>query len=115
MLISACVFQKSGELVREPPPTPILSRQFVGYGVVTASYTHLLNAPRPDSVSLGYLRRGAVVEISERRITAPGGGGQKTWLQVRGAYTGWLPEEVVDIYPSAAQAHTAAALLGTGL
>ena len=93
-----------------PPPSPPLSRSVIGYGVISSSYTQVLNEPSPESVSLGYLRRGAVVEILERRIInvrqAP-----EPWIRVNQVYRGWIKEEGVQIYLNEAQAVTASEIL----
>ncbi|GHV76668.1 hypothetical protein AGMMS49942_14890 [Spirochaetia bacterium] len=73
--------------------------------MVNSSYTHVQNDPAPESVSLGYLRRGAVVEILERK---------KSWVKVNGAYTGWIKEADVLFYRSKAQARTASETLSPG-
>jgi hypothetical protein len=95
------------ELRLAPPAMPPLSREEIGYGVVNVSYTHIVDEPGGQGLSLGYLRRGSVVRVLERRI--PGGTAPETWVRVEsgGAGPGWLPEPVVDIYPTEAQAHTA--------
>jgi hypothetical protein len=82
----------------------------IGYGVISSSYTQVLNEPSPESVSLGYLRRGAVVEILERRIISFR---EKTepWIRVNNVYRGWIKEEGVQIYVHEAQAMTASELL----
>jgi hypothetical protein len=100
------------ELRLAPPAMPPLSRGEIGYGVVNVSYTHVANEPGSRGLSLGYLRRGSVVRVLERRV--PGGKVPETWVRVEngGAGTpGWLPESVVDIYPTEAQAHTASETL----
>jgi hypothetical protein len=89
-----------------PPSTPPLSRSVIGYGVISSSYTHVQNEPAPESVSLGYLRRGSVAEIVERRIVASRGSGE-AWIRVNGPYRGWIKEEGVQIYDNEAQAQTA--------
>jgi hypothetical protein len=91
-----------------PPPTYPLSRSSIGYGVVNVSYTHVVNEPGKNGVSLGYLRRGSIVRILERRLVA---GTAESWVLVAGTYRGWLKETVVDIYDLEAQAKTAAELL----
>jgi hypothetical protein len=78
--------------------------------VVSSSYTQVLNEPSLESVSLGYLRRGAVVEILERRII----NSRETpepWIRVNNVYQGWIKEEGVQIYVNEAQAMTASEIL----
>jgi hypothetical protein len=73
------------------------------------SYTHVVDKPDSKSFSLGYLRRGSVVRVLERR-----GVNQDLWILVEGHgdisldSPGWLPESVIEIYPTQAQALTAA-------
>ncbi|MDR3124017.1 MAG: hypothetical protein LBU16_09605 [Treponema sp.] len=78
--------------------------------MISSSYIQVLNEPSPESVSLGYLRRGAVVEIQERRIVnsreAP-----EPWIRVNNVYRGWIKEEDVQIYDNEARAMTASEIL----
>jgi hypothetical protein len=110
--------EQKEELRLAPPPMPPLSREEIGYGVVNVSYTHVADESGGQGLSLGYLRRGSMVRILERRI--PGGppsrraGAPETWVLVEGRgieSLGWLPESVIDIYPTEAQARTAAETL----
>jgi hypothetical protein len=89
-----------------PPSTLPLSRTSIGYAIVTVSYTLVLNEPAPGSVSLGYLRRGSVAEVLERRQTA-GNRANESWIRINGAYRGWIREEGVQIYDNESQAKTA--------
>ncbi|MDR3276107.1 MAG: hypothetical protein LBT11_02660 [Treponema sp.] len=91
----------------EPPETPVLSRAVIGYGVIDASYTPVSEEPRQTGPSLGYLRRGAVVEVLERRSVSAGEA-VESWVLVGGQYQGWLSETVIRVYDSEAQAKTAA-------
>ena len=103
----------SDELPVVPPATHPLVRDYIGFGVVNVSFTHLLDESSPTGVSLGYLRRGTVVRIIERRYIT-NGAGQETWVFVEGnfrgqgsASRGWLPETVLLIYDSESRAVTA--------
>jgi hypothetical protein len=98
------------DLPLAPPTTPPLSRSVIGYGVISSSYTQALNEPSPDSVSLGYLRQGAVVEILERRMINSRGKAE-SWIRVNNLYRGWIREEGVQIYVNEAQAMTASEIL----
>jgi hypothetical protein len=101
----------------DPPAMPPLSREEIGYGVVNASYTHVVDKPDSQGLSLGYLRRGSVVRVLERRSGDPAANrsaGQnlpETWVLVESSQVpesrGWLPEPVIDLYPTKAQAQTA--------
>jgi len=96
-----------------PPITHPLVRQYIGYGVVNVSFTHLLNAPGPNGVSMGYLRRGTVVRIIERR-TITSKGKTESWVLAEGNYEGsgvpsqgWLEETTVAVYDNEPMAKTA--------
>jgi mannose-6-phosphate isomerase-like protein (cupin superfamily) len=91
-----------------PPPTPPLSRPFIGYGVIDVSYTHVVAEPNQAGFSLGYLRKGSVVEVLERRQVTHGGI-VESWVFVSGIYQGWLKEDVIQVYDNPAQAQTASA------
>lgn len=90
-----------------PPETSLLSRQALGYGVVTASYIRALSEPGGDGVSLGYAREGVIVTVVERRLIRTEDR-TEYWVLVEDGTTGWLPETALDIYPSEAKARTAA-------
>jgi hypothetical protein len=98
----------SGEIPVIPPPTPPLSRPFIGYGVISVSYTHVVAEPNQAGFSLGYLRKGSVVEVLER-IQVTHGGIVESWVFVSGTYQGWLREDVIQVYDNPAQAQTASA------
>jgi hypothetical protein len=109
--LGACS-KKPGEVSLALPATPPLSRPVIGYGVVNVSYTHLAEAPGEGSLSLGYLRRGSVIRILERRAVLAERNSE-LWVLVegpspQGRERGWLRESVVDIYGNEFQAHTAA-------
>ena len=109
LALSACGLV-GGDPVINPPSTPPLSRNVVGYGVVTASYTHILDKPDATGVSLGYFRKGTIVKVLERRSISNGTGAD-IWLLVAGSESGWLKEEFLEVYPNEAKAKTAAAEL----
>jgi len=62
-------------------------------------------------VSLGYLRRGSLVRVIERR-TITGAGKPRSWVLTEGPPQGWLREDVMDIYASESQAKTASESVG---
>jgi hypothetical protein len=90
-----------------PPVTPPLSRSVIGYGVISVSYTHVFDEPLRRAVSLGYLRRGSIAEVLERRLVNSRDG-TESWVLVGGDYRGWIMEETIQIYDNMAQAQTAA-------
>ncbi|MDR1373712.1 MAG: hypothetical protein LBJ24_01935 [Treponema sp.] len=93
-----------------PPLTSPLSRSLIGYGVVTISYSNVVDEPNlAGGVSLGILRKGTVVPVLERRQINVRGK-LESWVLVGGYYQGWLREEVLEIFENEAQAQTAAAV-----
>ncbi|MDR1411476.1 MAG: hypothetical protein LBI91_04655 [Spirochaetaceae bacterium] len=98
--------RKAGEAAVVPPATPPLSRPVLGYGVIGVSYTRVTAEPSPAALSLGYFRRGSVVEVVERRSVSRGEFAE-SWVFVEGAYRGWLREDAVQIYDNEARAKTA--------
>ena len=108
--------RSSEELPVVPPVTNPLVREYIGYGVVNVSFTHLLSEPESGGVSMGYLRRGTVVRIIERRPVINQGKSpavSEFWVLVEGNYDsgsssrGWLQESALEIYDSESQAKTA--------
>jgi len=99
-----------------PPVTSPLTREYIGFGVITSSFTHLTEDPAEDSRSLGYLRRGSLVRIIRRQVI-------KTqdvyvsWVLTDGKQDesegerlpapGWLKEDVMEIYDNESKARTA--------
>lgn len=99
--------RKNEDILIIPPATPPLSRQVIGYGVINVSYTHVVDNPEPSAPSLGYLRRGSIVKVIERR-SVTNQGNVESWILVEGNFRGWLTATVVDIYDNESQARTAA-------
>ncbi|MCL2130488.1 MAG: hypothetical protein FWH35_09060 [Treponema sp.] len=95
-----------------PPVTHPLKREYIGFAVITGSFTHLLDEPGGD-LSKGYLRRGTVVRILERRLVTIREN-PEPWVLAEGNYSGpgspsqgWLQESSVDIYDNESRAVTA--------
>lgn len=112
LLVALCGFscrRPVVELPVLPPTTDPLRREVIGYGVVNAAYTHVVDEPGGGGVSQGYLRQGALVRVLERRIPA---GATEPWVKVEGTYEGWLPEGAIQIFDNEAQARTAVESLG---
>jgi hypothetical protein len=109
----------SKEIPLAPPPTHPLVRDFIGYGVVNASFTHIMDEPGREGVSQGYLRKGSLVKIIERRSLS-GRGNLEFWVYIDGTnqdasepgFSGWLNESALDIYDSRARAATASEAMG---
>ncbi|MDR1390384.1 MAG: hypothetical protein LBJ31_10475 [Treponema sp.] len=103
LLLFSC--RRDDEII--PPETPPLSRAEVGYAVVSASYTKLLDEPDRSGVTLGYVREKTILKILERRLVKDADRGE-VWVLVEGEYQGWLPESAVKIYDTGERAKTAA-------
>jgi len=103
--LSACK-GKNEEAPVIPPITSPLSRDFIGFGVVTASFTHLTFDPVEDSPTKGYLRRGSLVRILKRQQVKTANG-FSSWVLAEGSQQGWLREEVLEIYDNESRAKTA--------
>ena len=112
LLFCMSCFVKKEETPVLPPLTYPLSQSHIGFGVVNVSYTGLGIEPVEGSVSLGYLRRGTVVQINERRQIRSGGKNE-SWLLVEEAFKGWLKETLVDVYENESKARTAAQSMGS--
>jgi hypothetical protein len=111
MVLWASCTRAAEELPVYPPLTYPLARDLIGYGVVSVSYTHITDTPERDGASLGYLRRGSLVKIKERRSINRNGVGE-TWVLVEphpdGGGQGWLPEDSLAVYDREERAQTAA-------
>ena len=118
ILMSACD-RKKDETPVIPPLTSPLSQTFIGFGVVNVSYTRVAAQPEEDNfaedsaenASPGYLRRGSVVRILQRRLVKSQEK-PESWVLVNGSCTGWLKESLVDIYDTESQARTASESMG---
>ncbi|MCL1994446.1 MAG: hypothetical protein FWG66_16000 [Spirochaetes bacterium] len=106
VLILASCGRRQDERSIMPPASFPLSRDYVGYGVVSASFIHIMEEPVGSSESLGILRRGTSVRIVERRII-----GQQAWLKIEAEQNGWVTEEVMEIFYSEGRARTAAQIM----
>jgi hypothetical protein len=105
LALSSCVAKKD-EAPVIPPVTSPLSRDYIGYGVITSSFTHITADPSETSEPIGYLRRGSLVRIIRRQIIRTRNE-FVSWVLADGNPYGWLKEEVMDIYDSEDQAKTA--------
>ena len=113
VFMGGCDRRSSVELPLKPSVTHPLTREFIGFGVVNVSFIHLLNEPGPGGVSQGYLRRGTVVRILERRSISRAANFEM-WVFAEGNYEtpgrisrGWLPEARLYIFNNESQAITA--------
>ncbi|MDR2730042.1 MAG: hypothetical protein LBB81_03990 [Treponema sp.] len=102
----ACSIKKD-ETPVIPPETYPLSRDYIGFGVINLSYTHITEDPSVDSISLGYLRRGSIVRVM-RRQSVKTGSYSVSWVYIEGNQRGWLKEDAMSIYDSESRAKTAA-------
>ena len=105
IVLCSCLLKKEESPVI-PPETSPLSQDYIGYGVITNSFTHITADPSEDSPSQGYLRRGSLVRII-RRQSVKTGNVFVSWVLIEDSQYGWLKEEVMDIYNSENQAKTA--------
>jgi hypothetical protein len=105
LILCTCTAKKEEASVI-PPVTSPFSRDYIGFGVITESFTHITSDPSEDNASIGYLRRGSLVRIL-RRQTIKNSEGFVSWVLIEGTQHGWLKEEVMDIYDSENQAKTA--------
>jgi hypothetical protein len=117
-LVSFSCDRSADEIPLEPPPTHPLVRDFIGFGVVNTSFTHISDKPGAEGISQGYLRKGSLVKIVERRSV----NNQENvafWVYIDGSYqsgselvsNGWLRESALDIYDSEAKALTASEIM----
>ena len=109
LLFFSCIASRE-EAPVIPPETSPLSRDYIGYGVITDSFTHIYADPSENSQSLSYLRRGSLVKIIRRQLHKISDG-YVSWVLIDGDQQGWLKEEVLDIYVSESQAKTASELV----
>jgi len=108
-LLFSCDSKKE-EIQVIPPVTSPLSGDYIGFGVITESFTHVTADPAQNSPSIGYLRRGSRVRIIRRQIIKTQDG-FISWVLTDGQQQGWLKEDVMDIYSNENQAITASELL----
>jgi hypothetical protein len=110
LLLSSSCDVKKEEIPIIPPVTSPLSREYIGFGVITDSFTHITADPAQNSPSIGYLRRGSCVRIIRRQIIKTQDG-FISWVLTDGNQQGWLKEDVMEIYNNENQAITASELL----
>ena len=117
ILFFGCI-RPSDELPVVPPATNPLTREYIGFGVVNVSFAHVLSEPDSGGVSQGYLRRGTVVRIIERRQVI-NRGLSELWVLAEGNYQvpgnisrGWLQEASLEVYDSERRANTASRRMG---
>ncbi|MDR2953227.1 MAG: hypothetical protein LBU82_08305, partial [Treponema sp.] len=100
VLLPVCACSaKTAEDPVVPPVTSPLSRDYIGYGVITASFTHYKEEPSDASATMGYLRRGSLVKIVKRQWIKSGNV-PLTWVLTEGKQQGWLKEKDMEIYDS---------------
>ena len=105
--------RSADELPVMPPETSPLAREYIGFGVVVVSFTHILSEPGSAGVSQAYLRRGTIVRIIERRNVI-NRDTPEFWVFAEAnyqgpgsAFKGWLQAAAVEIYDSEDRANTA--------
>jgi hypothetical protein len=107
ILLAVSCSRKAPEDEIIPRSAPPLSRSIIGYGVVNSSYAHILDKRGGDGKTAGILRKGAIVEVLERRPLVTDGRVESWILASNTGYTGWLRENELNIYDSKVQAETA--------
>jgi hypothetical protein len=113
LFLAACT-RNTEEILIIPPATNPLDRNFIGYGVINGSFVRLTEEPRRDGVSLGYIRKGALIKIIERRLITNREYAE-VWILAEAEYSGgvggkiegWLPEDFAEIYDNESRAFTA--------
>jgi hypothetical protein len=105
LFLFSCHAKKEDDAV-VPPVTSPLTRDYIGFGVIIESFTHISETPDDESRYLGYLRRGSLVRVHRRQIVKTGSG-FASWVLIEGSQSGWLKEEFVAIYENESQAKTA--------
>jgi hypothetical protein len=109
IFLAACGGRKDDNPVI-PPETSPLSGEYIGYAVITASFTHVVSSPEENSGSIGYLRRGSLARVIKRQAVKTGAR-FVSWVLVdvenENVPQGWLKEDVMDIYDNESQAKTA--------
>jgi len=90
-----------------PPAVPPLSRSVLGYGVVSVSYTQVMDEPSKNGVTLGYVREKTILTVLERRLVKEEDT-QQYWMLTEGTYRGWLPDSALVVYDNPEKAQTAA-------
>jgi hypothetical protein len=113
LMFSASCEGRSGAAAIIPPPTDPLKGGPIGYGVINAPYTHVVDTPNAQGASLGYLRKGTIVKVVERRSVRNQRKVYASWVYVEGSSSGWLPEGKVDIYDNESRAITASESMGS--
>jgi len=103
LLCAAC----SPKVEITPPAAPPLSRPVLGYGVVSVSYTQVMDEPSKGGVTLGYVREKTILIVLERRLIKEEDT-QQYWMLTEGTYRGWLPESALIVYDNPEKAQTAA-------
>jgi len=121
LLLFFCLFlscaAKEDALPVVPPVTSPLTGGYIGFGVITESFTHISLDPLENSASMGYLRRGSLVKVLRRQILNVSGN-FISWVLIDAEQSssssgrievlqGWLKEEVMEIYNNESQARTA--------
>ncbi len=103
---SSSCFLSSPEKELRPPATFPLTRATLGYVLITDTYTQLLDSLGKNSVSLGVLRKGAILPVFERSIVQNENKAER-WILVMAQEKGWIRESSGLLFATEAQAKTA--------
>ena len=116
--VAACTPRTDAETV-VPPETPLFEPSVIGYGVVNQSFSNILEKPDTAANVLGFIRKGGVVKITERRAAVKSGEPAEIWVYVTAEIeaaddrpvSGWLRESGLDRYENLPRARNAARLM----
>ena len=118
LVASACTPRTGSEAV-VPPETPLFESNVIGYGVVNQSFANILDKPDAAADVLGFIRKGGVVKIIERRAAVKSGEAAEIWVYVTAEVeaaddrpvSGWLREPGLDRYENLPRARSASRLM----
>jgi hypothetical protein len=118
LLAAACTPRTGAETVI-PPETPLFESSVIGYGVVNQSFANILGKTDAASDVLGFIRKGGIVKIMERRADLKNGEPSEIWIYVTTEVeeagdrpvSGWLREPGIDRYENLPRAQSAARLM----
>jgi hypothetical protein len=118
LLAAACTPRTGAETVL-PPETPLFESGGIGYGVVNQSFANILGKPDTSSDVLGFIRKGGIVKIIERRASLKNGESSEIWVYVTAEVeeagdrpvSGWLREAGLDRYENLPRAQNASRLM----
>ena len=112
IFLCGCIRSKTN-IELYPPQNEPLTGSVLGYGVVIAQFVHIRAEPGDGGDLTGYLRKGALVKVLERR-NINDNDSLASWLLVNedeGPILGWINERFIEVYDNRNRAITASSLL----